>query len=200
MIWWQRVQLLWRNQRGLTEVVPWGDLVLLADQLRGGRAEIWMSSLVVVQHITLINHLNASFSGPLAWTAAQNKEIESHLNQGCTAELTWNESYRRHGQWIPIRQKRLSERLKEMGRHWETTSSGPEKYSRSKIHPQTSSLSAHTVKVPNLRYFYNVSHCRFSSYLSFYVFRHLQWLCISHFPKCFFIMNCTYEEYFVTIS
>lgn len=59
-------------------------------------AEIWTSSSVVVQHITLINHLNASFSGPLAWTAAQNKEIESHLNQGCRAELTWNESERAH--------------------------------------------------------------------------------------------------------
>lgn len=59
-------------------------------------AEIWTSSSVVVQHITLINHLNASFSGPLAWTAAQNKETESHLNQGCRAELTWNESERAH--------------------------------------------------------------------------------------------------------
>lgn len=111
MIWWRRAQLLWRNQLGLTEVVPWGDLVLLADLLGGGRAEIWMSSSVVVQHITLINHLNASFSGPLAWTAAQNKEIESHLNQGCRAELTWNESYRLHRWWIPIRQRRPSEQL-----------------------------------------------------------------------------------------
>lgn len=88
MIWWQWAQLLWRNQHGLTEVVPWGDLVLLADRLRGSGAEIWMPLWVVVQHITLINHLNASFSGPLAWTHAQNKEIESHLNQGCRAELT----------------------------------------------------------------------------------------------------------------
>lgn len=36
----------------------------------------------------LIKHLNASLCGPLAWTAAQNKEIESHLDQGCRAELT----------------------------------------------------------------------------------------------------------------
>lgn len=102
---------LWAHQRGLTEAVPWGDLVLKADRLRGGRAEIWTSSSVVVQHITLINHLNASFSGPLAWTAAQNKEIESHLNQGCRAELTWKESYRLHRRWIPIRQRRPPERL-----------------------------------------------------------------------------------------
>lgn len=128
MIWWRRAQLLWRNQHGLTEVVPWGDLVLLADRLGGGRAEIWMSSSVVVQHITLINHLNASFSGPLAWTAAQNKEIESHLNQGCRAELTWNESYRLHSRWIPIRQGRPSEQLvKRDGRQWEATYSSLEK-------------------------------------------------------------------------
>lgn len=106
MIWWLCAEFLWGNQHGLTEVVPLGDLVLLADRLRGSRPEIWMSSWVVVHHITLINHLNALFSGPLAWTNAQNKEIESHLNQGCRAELTWNESYRLHCQWIPIRPRR----------------------------------------------------------------------------------------------
>lgn len=131
MIWWRWAELLWRHQHGLTEVVPLGDLVLLADRLRGSRPELWMSSWVVVHHITLINHLNASFSGPLAWTNAQNKEIESHLNQGCRAELTWNESYRVHCWWIPIRQRRPSERLvKRNGRNWEATSSGWEKNPR----------------------------------------------------------------------
>lgn len=143
MIWWRWAQLLWRKQLGLTEVVPWGDLVLLADRLRGGRAEIWMSSSVVVQHITLIKPLNASFSSPVAWTAAQNKEIESHLNQGgCRAELTWNERDRLHRQWIPIRHGSPSERLvKRDARHWKATYSGWEIIQ----HMFSQVLFAHTV-------------------------------------------------------
>lgn len=46
------------------ETEPWGDPVaLLSDRHRGGRAEIWMLS-VVVRRTTLIHHLNASLSGP----------------------------------------------------------------------------------------------------------------------------------------
>lgn len=116
MIWWRWAQLLWRNQHGLTGGVPRGDLVLLEDRLRGGRAEIWTSSSLVVQHITLINHLNASFSGPLAWTAAQNKEIESHLNQGVQSRtyMKWALSECTAGEYQSGRDGRWSNWLKEM--------------------------------------------------------------------------------------
>lgn len=50
-----------------------------------------MSSSAVVQRMTLINHLHASLCGPPAWTAAQNKEIESQWNRGRGAEPTRRE-------------------------------------------------------------------------------------------------------------
>lgn len=55
---------------------------------------------LVVQHITLINQHNASFSGPLAWTAAQNKEIESCLNQRVQSRtyMRWRLSDRTAGE------------------------------------------------------------------------------------------------------
>lgn len=121
----------------LERAAPWGDSVLLPDRQRGDRAKIWTSS-VVVQHITLINHLNASLSGPLAWTAAQNKEIESHLDQGCRAELTWNECLQLQPQRILIRRSSPSEQTVERHRGGESkllcmyvhkTYSGSEMYS-----------------------------------------------------------------------
>lgn len=166
-------QLLWKNRCSLTEPVPWGDLVLLADRLRGDGAEIWMSSLVVVQHITLINHLNASFSGPLAWTAAQNKEIESHLNQECTAELTWNESYRVHGRWIPIRQRERSRREAPRGNLFrfslkEKTKTQQLKASKFILRllnfftAEFSSFEILSLSFYNFTSFHHVSYCRFS--------------------------------------
>lgn len=81
-IWW-RTSTFWQS-RGSS---AWS-------RARGrSAAEIRTLSSPVVQNITLINLRDASFSSPLAWTAAQNKEIESHLNSVWRAELTWNECW-----------------------------------------------------------------------------------------------------------
>lgn len=122
----------WFDRRGTS-----GWSVLLKDRLRGGRAEIWTSSSLVLQHITLINHLNASFSGPLAWTAAQNKEIESHLNQGVQSRtyMKWALSECTAGEYQSGRDGRRGNWLKEMRDTERQLIQVWKKSNTSKIHP-----------------------------------------------------------------